>query len=272
MPEINLLDGQIVKIIGDVALELKQNIAIVEIRRPPNNFFDTTLINSISEAFNEIDETNSVRALVLASQGKNFCAGADFSNRKEQEKRAERKERDGNPLYTAAVKLFENRKPIIGAIQGSAVGGGFGLSLIPDFRVVSEKTRFTANFVKLGFHPGFGLTHTLERLIGHQRASYMFLTGQRIDGRTACDWGLADYLTDPKDIREQSVKFAREIAENAPLALLAIRKTMRKGLAAAVKKQTDIEFKEQFRLQKTFDHKEGIKAVTERRKGNFLGK
>ena len=72
------------------------------------------------------------------------------------------------------MRLFRARKPIIGAINGAAVGGGFGLALLPDFRVASPESRFTANFVKLGFHPGFGLTHTLPKLIGQQKANLMF--------------------------------------------------------------------------------------------------
>ncbi len=119
-----------------------------------------------------------------------------------------RREQDGNPLYSAAVRLFGAKKPIVGAINGSAVGGGFGLALLPDFRVASPETRFTANFVKLGFHPGFGLTYTLPRLIGQQRANLMFYTGRRIDGETAHAWGLADVLTDQESLRDEAMKLA----------------------------------------------------------------
>jgi len=125
--------------------------------------------------------------------------------------------------------------------------------------------------VKLGFHPGFGLTHTLPKLIGQQKANLMFLSGRRIDGETAYEWGLADVLTDQGSLRETALSFAAEIAENAPLALLSVRATMREGLADAVQAATDIEYREQFRLQQTNDHKEGVKAVAERRVGNFTG-
>jgi enoyl-CoA hydratase/carnithine racemase len=146
------------------------------------------------------------------------------------------------------------------------------LSLLPDFRIASPETRFTANFVKLGFHPGFGLTHTLPKLIGQQRANLMFYTGRRIDGETAYAWGLADVLTDQESLRDEAMKLAAEIAENAPLAVMSVRATMRAGLAAAVKAQTDHEFIEQYRLQQTEDHKEGVRAVAERRPGNFKGR
>jgi enoyl-CoA hydratase/carnithine racemase len=209
---------------------------------------------------------------VLAAAGKHFCAGANFGDRTQQAERATRREGNENPLYSAAVRLFSVKKPIVGAIQGAAVGGGFGLALVPDFRVVTPDARFTANFVKLGFHPGFGLTHTLPRVIGQQRANLMFYTGRRIDGETALAWGLADVLTEPENLRAEAAKLANEIAENAPLAIVSVRTTMRQGLPEAVKRATDHENKEQFRLQQTEDHKEGVRAVAERRPGNFKGR
>ena len=257
---------------GDVAVEAHGHVALLEIQRPPNNFFDVDLINALGDAFEAMDNDNNVRSLVLAAQGKHFCAGANFGNRDQQTQRETRTSTDGNPLYTAAVRLFACKKPVIAAIQGAAVGGGFGLAVMPDFRVVCPQARFTANFAKLGFHPGFGLTHTLPKLIGQQRANLMFMTGRRLNGETAYEWGLADVLTDEDSLRERALELAAEIAENAPLAVMSVRATMREGLAEAVKLQTDIEFREQYRLQKTEDHKEGVKAVSERRPGNFTGR
>ncbi len=91
-----------------------------------------------------------------------------------------------------------------------------------DFRVVCPEARFAANFVKLGFHPGFGLTHTLPRIIGQQRANLMFLTGRRINGATAHEWGLGEVFTSQPKVRSESVALATEIAENAPLALKSV--------------------------------------------------
>jgi enoyl-CoA hydratase/carnithine racemase len=177
-----------------------------------------------------------------------------------------------NPLYTAAVRLFDCRKPIVGAIQGAAVGGGLGLALVPDYRVVTADARFTANFVKLGFHPGFGLTHTLPRVIGMQRAALLFMTGRRIDGATALAWGLADQLVESDNLQPAALALAHEIAENAPLAVQSVRATLRAGLADAVRAQTEHEFREQYRLQQTEDHREGVRAVAERRPGRFIGR
>jgi len=254
----------------DIQVSLDRHVALIEIQRPPNNFFDLSLICEIADALEALDQDDQCRAIVLAAQGKHFCAGADFSRRGGSENRSQKTSSsrpDSNPLYTAAVRLFASKKPIVGAIQGAAVGGGFGLALVPDFRVVCENSRFTANFTKLGFHPGFGLTHTLPLIVGQQRANLMFYTGRRIDGQTAFEWGLGDIYAD--DVRGAALELAHEIAENAPLAVMSVRATMREGLANAVQKQTDHEFIEQYRLQQTEDHREGLKAVAERRIGNF---
>src|SRR5438477_7341754 len=162
----------------DVSVSMDGDVALVEIHRPPHNFFDPELIASLAGKCEALDRDASCRALVLASEGKSFCAGADFH----------RNDAEGDEfssgrvqqLYADAVRLFACEKPIVAAIQGAAIGGGLGLALVADFRVVSPEARFSANFVKLGIHPGFGLTFTLPRLIGIQRASMMLLTGRRI--------------------------------------------------------------------------------------------
>lgn len=255
----------------DIEIEREGHVAVVEIRRPPNNFFDVELITNLASAFEAIDQADEYRALVLCSEGKHFCAGNNFGAARSD---AEQRERAAgrNPLYSAAVRLFDAKKPVVAAVQGAAVGGGFGLATMADFRVVCPEARFTANFVKLGFHPGFGLTHTLPRIIGEQRANLMFLTGRRVNGETAHEWGLGDVLTTREELRSTALTLASEIAENAPLALKSVRATMREGLAAAVQTATDHENAEQARLGKTDDHKEGVRAVAERRPGNFVGR
>ncbi|MEM7099355.1 MAG: enoyl-CoA hydratase/isomerase family protein [Pseudomonadota bacterium] len=254
-----------------IGVTIDNKVAVVEIQRPPNNFFDTQLIKDLASCFGQWDNSDEVRAIVLCSKGKHFCAGNDFSSTSRNTERADREPGAPNPLYAAATALFDTKTPVVGAIQGAAVGGGFGLAVMPDFRVVSPEARFTANFVKLGFHPGFGLTHTLPRLIGHQAAQLLFLTGKRIGGEEALRIGLADVLTDKDSLRDEAIKLANEIAENAPLAVKSVRATMREGLADAVRKQTDHENAEQHRLQQTDDHREGVRAVAERRPGKFTG-
>jgi enoyl-CoA hydratase/carnithine racemase len=256
---------------GDVSVKLDGHVATLEIHRPPHNFFDFNLIHDLADACEALDREAECRALVLCSEGKSFCAGANFANRGAASGEAPPRAGE-NPLYVEGVRLFRCKKPIVAAIQGAAIGGGFGLALVADFRVATAEARFAANFVKLGIHPGFGLTYTLPRLIGAQKAALMFYTGRRISGEEALAWGLCDVIAAPDKLREVASALAMEIAEGAPLALLSTRATMRVGMAEAVKAQTDHEFNEQSRLFLTEDHREGVKAVSERRVGKFVGR
>ncbi|MBH67337.1 MAG: enoyl-CoA hydratase [Rhodospirillaceae bacterium] len=257
----------------DIAVTTNGYVATIEIQRPPHNFFDYALIQQIADAMEAIDEDNDLRAAVLCAQGKSFCAGANFSSdgsSSNQSDGSNKNDRSAH-LYVEAVRLFATKTPIVGAIQGAAIGGGLGLCLVPDFRIACPESRFAANFTRLGFHPGFGLTHTLPALIGFQKATLMFYTSRRIKGQEAHEWGLADELVPLEEIRSTAIRLAEEIAENSPLGVIETRATMRQGLADRVRKTTNHELKIQDKLRQTDDFKEGVRAVAERRIPNFKG-
>ena len=253
---------------GDVSIRREGHVAVLTLDRPPNNHVSVELMHDLADALDDIDGEIELRASVLKTAGKAFCAGADLASPTGVGGQGMA---GVNPLYEQAVRLFSARKPIVAAVQGAAVGAGLGLALVADFRVAAPEARFTANFVKLGFHPGFGITHTLPRLIGQQRAALMCLTGRRLTGEQALDWGLADVLAPLDELEAAALRLAGEIAENAPLAVQSTRATFRAGLAEAVKTQTDHELVEQTWLRQTKDFAEGVKAVNERRAGNFVG-
>ena len=253
---------------GDVSVEIHGHVALLTFSRPPNNHVSVESMRDLADALFEIDETTDLRASVLTGGGKVFCAGADLVNPGGVGAQGMQ---GINPLYVEAVRLFSAKKPIVAAVQGAAVGAGLGLALVADFRVVAPEARFTANFVKLGFHPGFGITLTLPKVIGQQRAALMCLTGRRLTGEQALEWGLADAMAPQDELKGAALRLAGEIAENAPLAVQSTRATFRQGLAEAVKTQTDHEMAEQTWLRKTKDFAEGVRAVNERRPGAFVG-
>jgi enoyl-CoA hydratase/carnithine racemase len=255
----------------DIGVTQDGHVVTVEIRRPPNNFFDNALIAQIGDAFDAADADPQVRSIVLAAEGKAFCAGADFANRPDTASPAEGGA-GSKHLYKEATRLFRTRKPIVAAVQGAAVGGGLGLALVADFRVTCNEARFSANFNRLGFHPGFGLTTTLPRLVGPQKAALLFYTGRRIPGDEAVAMGLADQLVPLAEIRAAAQALALEIAQSAPLAVLSTRETVRRGLADEIEASTERELVEQEWLRRTADFKEGVKAMAERRLPNFQGK
>lgn len=262
---------------SDIATEKSGHVALVEIRRPPNNFFDIALIQDIASAFESFDEEADIRAIVLAAQGKAFCAGANFGDGSTLDKSGQRpselsRQQAVQHLYLEGNRLFRTKKPIIAAVHGAAVGGGLGLAMVADFRVTCPEARFCANFTRLGFHPGFGLTETLPAVIGPTKAALMFYTSRRVPGDEAFKMGLADVLVPQDQVREAALKLAAEIAENSPLGLISTRTTMRGDIADRVRAATEHELKEQTRLRATDDFKEGVKAMAERRVPNFAGR
>jgi enoyl-CoA hydratase/carnithine racemase len=255
---------------GDhVSVAMDGHVAVVTLNRPPHNFVAVEFMRDLADAMDAIDGEPGARAVVLQADGKSFSAGADFASPTD---RVASGMEGVNALYTQAIRLYSAETPIVAAVQGAAVGAGLGLALVADFRVVAPEARFAANFVKLGFHPGFGITHALPRIVGHQRASLMMLTGRRIKGEEALAWGLADELVPAAELRAAALGLAAEIAENAPLAVVSTRKTLRAGLAAEIRAQTDVEHREQTLLRATEDFQEGVRSVAERRPGNFQGR
>lgn len=255
--------------IGDVHITRDGHVATVTIRKPPVNSVSVELMRDLADALEGLDKDGATRAVVLATEGKVFCAGADLSGRASE---VGLDSRTTNPLYDQAVRLYSTELPIVAAVQGAAVGAGLGLALVADFRVAAPEAKFAANFTKLGFHPGFGLTHTLPRLVGKQAAALMFLTGERYDAEAALKMGLADEVVAAGELLARAHALAAAIAANAPLAVRSTRKTLRAELGAAVRAATDREFVEQQWLMKTDDFKEGVKSVAERRAGDFKGR
>ena len=262
----------------DIGVEKTGHVSTIEIRRPPLNFFDIPLINQIADALTDIDNDPEIRAVVLAAQGKAFCAGANFAEPAnmvvDTPPAPGEPPRMGeiSPLYIQAVRIFRNKKPIVAAVHGAAIGGGLGLALSADFRVTCPEARFSANFTKLGFHPGFGLTVTLPEAVGKNFAELMFYTSRRVTGEEAYRVGLASACVPQAEVRSAALKLASEIAECSPLGLISTRATMRGDLADRVMKATEHELQEQNWLRKTDDFKEGVKATEERRVANFKGR
>ena len=261
----------------DIGVETHGHVGLIEIRRPPFNFFDVSLINQIADALEQFDRDIEIRASVLAAQGRAFCAGANFNDPARQEREARAKDDPAadlpiNHLYVQAVRIFRNKKPVVAAVHGAAIGGGLGLAVAADFRVACPEARFAANFTKLGFHPGFGLTLTLPELIGKNNAELMFYTSRRVTGEEAYRWGLANALVPQDQVRAAAMKLAGEIAECSPLGLVSTRAAMRADLADRVLAATNRELVEQTRLRATEDFKEGVKATAERRVANFKGR
>lgn len=249
----------------DLTLVRDGHVAVLEVHRPPANYFDRRLIGLLADAADELDADKDCRAIVLCSEGKHFCAGADFGAVEMGGDRVVTSE----ALYRHALRLFRIKVPVIAAVQGSAVGGGLGLACAADFRVASPSTRFHANFSLLGFHQGFGLSVTLPAIVGQQHGMDMLFSGRKVLGERALDIGLADRLVPDGHQRDEALHWAHEIANAAPLAVRSMKQTLRGDLADRVSTALDRELSEQAWLWSTKDSTAGIAANLNRQKAVF---
>ncbi len=250
---------------GDVSATVDESfVATVEIHRPPNNFFETDVIESLGDAYAVLDELVECRAILLCSEGKHFCAGANLSG-------SVTDGRSVGPdlLYREAARLFAVKTPVVAAIQGAAIGAGFGLACLADFRIACPEARFSANFARFGFHHILGLTVTLPAIVGQQHALNLLFTGRRVKGDEALAIGLSDGLVTQDLVRAEAHALAAEIASSAPLAVRSIRSTMRAGMVERFRVASEHEAIEQEWLQSTSDWTEGVRAASEGRPPQF---
>lgn len=254
---------------ADVRLTLSGHVAELIFSNPPSNHATVGLLRDLADRLDALDRDPDCRVVVIASEGKVFCAGGDLVSPGGLGGAGDDPVRE---FYDQAERLFAFGKPIVAAVQGAAVGAGLGLAVMADFRVAAPEARFAANFVKMGFHPGFALSYTLPRLIGQQRAAEMMLTGNRYKAEEVLPWGLVDRIAAFSFLRQGARLLAEEIAVNAPLALAETRATMRAGMQEDVRAALVREHAAQMRLRPTEDHAEGLRAVAERRPGQFVGR
>lgn len=257
---------------NDTLLESQDgHVVTLTINRPPNNHINRDLVDRIATRIEQLDQDPACRAVVLAGAGKHFCAGADFS-KGDSGGLSSPEGKPGRILYVEAARLFRTRTPVIAAVQGAAIGAGLGLAVVADFRVTCTEARYSANFTRLGFHPGFGLSYTLPRLIGPQQSALLFYTGRRIDGAEATRIGLADMLVPQAEVLSAAQALAAEIAVSSPAAVQGVRASMRRGMAEGFEAATEREFFEQSWQRQMEDFAEGRAAMAERREPRFQGR
>jgi 2-(1,2-epoxy-1,2-dihydrophenyl)acetyl-CoA isomerase len=205
---------------GDVDLSTDDDVAIVRICRPPHNFFDADVVAAIADHIESVSMTH--RVVVLHSEGRNFCAGADL-----RAAATSGFSRSGTHLYDEALRLFRQPLPIVAAIQGKAVGGGVGLALAADLRIGTPDTKFDVPFAKIGTHHGFGLSVTLPEAVGPPAAADMLYTGRVVAGEEAARLGLLQRMVPAERLLDEARAIARTIAAANPAAIRSIRSTLR---------------------------------------------
>lgn len=246
----------------DVELDESSHVATVSFSRGRNNYLTYELIEQLLEELEDL-RPPSTRAIVLRSVAHHFSAGADFGG--------ERPSQAAGPhVFDLVPRLYSLEVPVVAAIGGAAIGAGLGLALAADFRLATPAAYFLTNFNRIGLTPGFGLSFTLPRMVGSQRAAEMFYTARRVGAEEAFGFGLCDRVVEPERLDDAAASLATNIALSSPRAVAGTRRALRAGLVEGLKETLKVERGDQSALIDTDDFREGVQAWRDKRAPNFV--
>jgi enoyl-CoA hydratase/carnithine racemase len=250
-------------------------VATIALNRPGNrNAMSSELLDAFAAAVAAVRAQQDVRAVVLAGSGGIFSAGADLKDQLQRKDAAA--DRSGQEksyaMYQPFLDVLSLEVPVIGALTGHAVGGGFGLALCCDLRVAQRDAKYGANFVRLGIHPGMAITWLLPRLVGVPKAMELLLTGQLFTGEEGADWGVFNRCAAKDDVLPVALDLARTIADNAPLAVRLTKQSVYRGMHWDPKGAAWHESFAQALTVGTDDAAEGVTAMLAKRKPQFHGR
>ena len=258
-----------------VLLEIKDHVAEITLNRPENrNSMTDDVLEGLRAAVARVREDAEVRCVIVTGRGTSFCAGADFKTQVQRDDGTGRTLANERSfaMYSPFLSLLEVGVPVIGALNGHAVGGGLGLALVCDLRVANAEAKYGANFVRIGLHPGMASTYLLPRLIGLPRALELLLTGRIVTGLEAAEYGLVNYALPADQVLPRARELAREIASAAPIAVRWTKRSIYRNLAWDPSAAAEVEAHAQSRTVETDDAKEGMKALLEKRPPVFRGR
>lgn len=245
------------------------HIALVELNRPKEfNAINLQLLKELKEALIELDSNEDVRVIILNGNEKVFAAGADIKQLANQSAIDMLK----MDLFSIWGQISQNKKPIIAAVSGFALGGGCELALSCDMIIASETAQFGQPEMKIGVMPGAGGTQRLTKAVGKVKAMEMVLTGKFIDADEALKYKLINKVVPVEVYLKEATKLASEIAAMSPIAVLSAKESINKSYELSLSEGLAFERKNYNNLYSTEDQKEGMKAFIEKRKPEFKGK
>lgn len=247
-------------------------VGVITLDRPDNrNSMTPELLDAFAAASAAARADGSIRALVITGTGACFSSGADFKSTLQRDTGEAPHERS-YAMYAPFLSVLDIEVPVVGALNGHTVGGGFGLALVCDMRIGAIDAKYGANFVKLGLAPGMAISYLLPRLVGVAKANELLLTGRLVEGRAAEELGILNRAVPAAEVLREAMELARTIAANAPLAVRATKAAIRRGLALTVREAAREEAVAQAETLTTADCAEGIAALLAKRPPVFTGR
>ncbi|MGG3883140.1 enoyl-CoA hydratase-related protein [Brevibacillus panacihumi] len=251
-----------------IKVAVEDGVGVITLNRPKIlNALNLQLMDELVSELERMDQDADIRAILLTGNDKAFAAGADI-NEMAEASAIEIMKRDQFAVWDR-ISLIS--KPIIGAVSGFVLGGGCELMMNCDIVIASETTVIGQPEVKLGVMPGAGGTQRLTRAVGLQKAMEMLLTGEPISAKEAARYGLVNRVVPVEAYYQEALKLAKQIAQQAPLAVQVIKKSVHKAQDLPLADALDYERNGFYLLLASDDRKEGMQAFLEKRTPRFTG-
>ena len=258
---------------SSIRWERKGPLGILTLDRPEDlNAIGPELYNELIYFTETLAREPDLKAVIVTGSGKGFSAGGDLqeflSNSIAHQKQGGAIELFSNKL---ARKFLEVEIPLIAAVNGAAVGGGFTLSLTCDLRIASEEARFGAVFARVGLSPEYGSSFLLSRIVGLTKASELILTARVFDAQEALDIGLVNQVVPADQLMDSALALAGQIAALPPLSVRMAKRALRHGLESTLSQALDYEELAESHCFSSLDHQEAVRAFLEKRSPEYQG-
>jgi enoyl-CoA hydratase/carnithine racemase len=253
-----------------VRLTVDRRVGWIEYARPPVNAINWQMLDAIHDAIAAMIGDPQARVVVLASAVESyFSAGADLKEFKDM--RGEAMHRWVDKCHQIVRLLRHSPKPLLAAINGTAVGGGLEMTLHCDLRLAADNARFGQPEIQIAFIPPVGTTQALARLLGRPKAIRYLYEGRTVSAAEALDWGLIDEIVPAQDLRRRVQSYGEELAAKPAAALAAIRRTVTLGGGMTFEDGLALERDTATALADTADFAEGIEAFLQKRRPQWSG-
>jgi 2-(1,2-epoxy-1,2-dihydrophenyl)acetyl-CoA isomerase len=255
-----------------VTVERHGAVAVVGMNRPDKlNAFDASLRRDLRLAVREVNDDPSIRVAVLTGIGRGFSAGADLSETSAQGATFRVEDQLNGEYKPILMEIHEAPKPWISAINGACAGIGSAFGMVCDLTVMADNAYIYQAFAAISLIPDGGATWHLARTLGRKRAYEVIVTGEKLTAQKCLDWGLCNRVVPADDLLEETVAWATELSNKAPLSLRYAKQALNAALEDSVAETISNEARLQHQCLTSADAKEGVTAFIEKRAPNWQG-
>ena len=263
---------------ADLQVSLTDRVVVARLNRPEKkNALSEPMLDLLRDALRSANDNAEVGCFVITGAGDAFCSGGDLGRRSKEGAASEptpleRRTRLQKVTHKVALAIEEFEKPLIAAVNGAAVGAGMDLALMCDLRLAGRSARFSEAYIRVGLLPGNGGCYFLPRLVGTARALELLWTGDFVSADEALGIGLVNHVYGDDDLMQETLAFAKRLADGPPLQQRDIKKLMYQSLRTDLRTSLESVSAHMAVIQSTADYKEAVRAYKEKRQPKFLGR